>query len=343
MKLKLGIVGLGRAGRGMHLPELETAKDVIEIAAVCDIIKERADTVAARCGCKAYYDIKEIIADPDIDMIDIATRSCDHASHAIMALEAGKDVILEKPMSTCIEEARAVFECAEKNGRKVYIRHNRRWEGQFNQALALIDSGIIGKVFEMKLARNAFETRNDWQTLEKYGGGLLLNWGPHIIDHALQYGQGYKDLYYNLKQINASGDCEDHIKIVLTGNNGMIVDLEISSGCALDFPLYTAYGTRGSFVIYNDRIEIKYIDEAYEIIKKDPVEDTPGDKYGNADVIPWKTKTIPAENIALNQVWRAVYEDWAGIKPYRIKKEEALAVMEVISRVKEGRKAGLVV
>lgn len=337
MKLKLGIVGLGRAGRGMHLGELESAKDVIEIAAVCDIIHERADETAAQYGCAAYYDINDIIADPNVDMIDIATRSCDHCAHATAALEAGKDVILEKPMSTSIEEARSVFACAERNGRRLYIRHNRRWEGPFNQALELIDSGIIGNVFEIKLTRNGFETRNDWQTLSRFGGGQLLNWGPHVIDQALRLGGGYTDLYYNIKRINASGDCEDHIKIVFTGKNGRIIDMEISSGCALSLPLYTVYGDRGAFVTYDDRTEIKYIDENYRIIKKEPDAGTPVPYFGAQEEIPWKTKTVPTVHVALDQVWRGVYEDWASIKPYRIKKEEALEVIEVITRVKQAR------
>lgn len=338
-KMRLGILGLGRAGRGNHLGEIASgAADVIEIAAVCDILPERADEVAAQYGCKAYYDIGDLLRDENVDVVDIATRSCDHAAHAMLALQADKDVILEKPMSTCIEDARAVYEYAEKLGRKLYIRHNRRWEGPFNQAMELCDSGKIGDVFEVKLTRNGFETRNDWQTLRQFGGGQLLNWGPHIVDQTLRFaGNAYTKLYSDIKQINASGNCEDHIKIVITGINGRTVDMEISSGCASDQPLYEGYGTRGSFKIYPDHTEIRSMPEDFQLTKLPSVEATPGTgaNFGNEDVIPWIDETVPTVHVVLDQVWRGVYEDWAGIRPYRIKKEEALAVIELISRVKK--------
>lgn len=339
MKIKLGIVGLGRAGRGMHLDELEGSRDLFEISAVCDSIKERADEVAARYGCRAYYNITDFLADDGFEMADIATRSCDHCRHAVMSMEAGKHVLLEKPMAADLSEALLIFETSAKLGRKLYIRHNRRWEGPFNQALAIIDSGVIGDVFEVRLTRSGFETRNDWQTLRKYGGGQLLNWGPHIIDQALVFGEGYTDLFYNIKQINASGDCEDHIKTVFTGKNKRIIDLEISGGCALSLPLYTAYGSRGSFEMYDDRTELKYVNRDFSIIKFEANEGTPGEYFANSGDISWTTETIPTEHVRLDQVWKAVYEDYNGIKPYRITKEQALAVMEVIAKVKQGRVA----
>ncbi|MHB1154174.1 MAG: Gfo/Idh/MocA family protein [Eubacteriales bacterium] len=337
MKIKLGIIGLGRAGRGMHLNEIENSRDMFEITAVCDCIKERADEVAARYGCRAYYNIGDFLADDGFEMADIATRSCDHCRHAIMSMEAGKHVLLEKPMSTDLSEAMMVYEAGERLHRKLYIRHNRRWEGPFNQALSIINSGIIGDVFEVRLTRNEFETRNDWQTLRKYGGGQLLNWGPHIIDQALIFGEGYTDIYCNIKQINASGDCEDHIKIVFTGKNKRIIDMEISGGCALSLPLYTAYGTKGSFEIYNDRTELKYVNRNFNIIKYKANEGTPGVYFANSDDIPWVTETVPTVQIKLDQVWKAVYDDFNDVKPYRITKEQALTVMEVIIKVKQYR------
>ena len=337
MKIKLGIIGLGRAGRGMHLNEIEDFRDIFEITAVCDLIKERADEVAAVYGCRAYYNIGDFLRDDGFEMADIATRSCDHCRHAIAGMEAGKHVLLEKPMSADLSEARLIFETSEKLGRKLYIRHNRRWEGPFNQALSIINSGIIGDVFEVRLTRNEFETRNDWQTLSKYGGGQLLNWGPHIIDQALIFGEGYTDLYCNIKQINASGDCEDHIKIVFTGKNKRIIDMEISGGCALSLPLYTAYGTRGSFEMYGGRTELKYVNRDFGIIKHGANEGTPGEYFANTDDIPWVTETIATEHIKLNHVWKAVYDDFTGVIPYRITKDQALTVMEVITKVKQGR------
>ncbi len=75
----------------------------------------------------------------------------------------------------------------QPGGPCLYIRHNRRFEYGFQMVQEIIDSGILGEVYEIKLTCNGFQRRNDWQTLKKYGGRQICNWGPHNIDHAIQF------------------------------------------------------------------------------------------------------------------------------------------------------------
>ncbi len=114
--IKLGIVGLGRAGAGMHCPELDSRKDMFQIVAVCDVIEERRNKMAEKYGCSAYQTIEELVADPEVEMVAIATRSVDHFIHGKIALEAGKDVFMEKPMCRTYDEALKLKEIAEKYG-----------------------------------------------------------------------------------------------------------------------------------------------------------------------------------------------------------------------------------
>lgn len=341
-KIKMGILGLGRAGSGMHIPEIKRNLDKYEITAVCDEIKERADAAAKEFGCRAYYDIDSFLADSSFSFADIATRSIDHCEHTIKALEAGKNVIIEKPMALDIAEAERMYAAADRLNKKLYVRHNRRFEGGFNQALEIIDSGILGEVFQVVLTRNDFETRNDWQTLSECGGGQLLNWGPHIVDQALQFGGGYKpeSLWYSLRREEASGNCEDHIKIVFTGENNCIIDMEISSACALKRPDYMLYGDRGTAALYPDRVELRYAAPGSEIVKypSDPGVPGVGGGFGSREGIEWaEPETREAKDVFLDQVWGGVYDDFMGIRPYRITREETLKIMELITRVKAGR------
>ncbi len=104
--IRIGLVGIGRAGWGMHAPEIEKNIDKATFVAACDIIPERAEAMQKRFpGCKAYTDIDALIADPNVELVSIATRSCDHFAHAKRALLAGKDVLIEKPMSICYAQA----------------------------------------------------------------------------------------------------------------------------------------------------------------------------------------------------------------------------------------------
>ncbi|MDF1513073.1 MAG: Gfo/Idh/MocA family oxidoreductase [Anaerolineae bacterium] len=127
--IKIGIVGLGRVGWGMHCEELASRQDKFQIVAACDTIAERRENMVIRYRCRTYAHILDLIADPDVELVDIATRSCDHYKHASMALAAGKDVFLEKPMCVSFKEAQKLRQAAEHSpGGRLFIRHNRRFD-----------------------------------------------------------------------------------------------------------------------------------------------------------------------------------------------------------------------
>ena len=89
--VRIGLVGLGRAGWGMHLEELKGKEDKCVIVAACDIIPERLEKMKERFPEVHTYDkIEDLIHDPDVELVSIATRSCDHYKHVKMALLAGK-------------------------------------------------------------------------------------------------------------------------------------------------------------------------------------------------------------------------------------------------------------
>ena len=124
-QLRLGMIGLGRAGYGMHLGELNGKEDMFKIEAVCDVENDRTENMKEKYGARVFSRVEDIVADPDIDIIDIATRSCDHFKHAMTALNAGKTVFLGKPICMNYEEAKKLFDYAQKVGNnKIFIRHN---------------------------------------------------------------------------------------------------------------------------------------------------------------------------------------------------------------------------
>ena len=127
MTIKIGIIGAGSIVRYRHLPETRDNK-FTEVGAVCDIVGVRADEMAAQYNCKAYTNYKELIADKDLDAVIVAATNTTHAEMTIAALQAGKDVLCEKPMATSLEAARAMMDMAKKTGRKLMIAHNQRLE-----------------------------------------------------------------------------------------------------------------------------------------------------------------------------------------------------------------------
>lgn len=342
--VKVGIVGLGRVGWGSHCKELGDLPEQFQIAAVCDPIELRRQNAAAEYGCQTYETIEQLIADPEVELVNIATRSIDHFSQGMQVLEAGKKVLIEKPFVLNYTEAQELVEAANKDGEeRLFVRHNRRFDPDFLKVREIIDSGILGDVFHIKLYRHRFQRRDDWQTIKAYGGGQLLNWGPHIIDHALQLLQSpIKALYGDLKRVTAAGDAEDHVKVMMTDEQGRTIDLEISGGAVFPSPEYQVYGTRGGMTVTGNEIELKYLDPDRLPAEKEADHGTPGEKDGTTgsfrteDELHWIEESLQVPPRSNDGLWEALYKSIRHGEPFPIRTEEALEVMRVISEVKKG-------
>ena len=344
--IKLALVGIGRAGWGMHTTELENKTDKYQYVAACDLLPERVEKMVEKYGCKGYSNIDDLLADSDAEIVCIATRSCDHYEHGIKVLKAGKDLLMEKPMGLTLKQAEDLFATAESEGRKIYMRHNRRFEAVFNEVKNTIESGILGNVYEINISQGSFQHRDDWQTLSEFGGGQLLNWGPHIIDHSLRLlGSPLKKITGELKQVTAGGDCEDHVIAHYESEAGRTVNMCISGGMALNAGRkFSVYGDRGSMLCNDFNIKLRYIDPEQEIppVVSDP--GTPGASFGasgtyaSATEVKWieKEYKIPGEDLTV--IWDYMYESYRNGADYPMKKEEALEVMQAAEAIRKGTK-----
>ncbi len=336
-KIKIGLWGVGRAGWHGHLKEIDLFQDYFEVVAACDLIKERADKVAERYPAAVSYSKNEdFLADKNIDLISIATYSSDHVKHAKMALEAGKYVFLEKPIGVNYDEALLLKDLDQKFPHKLFIRHNRRFEAAFNHLQEIIASGILGEIYEIKLCRHRFQFRNDWQTLKHRDGGQLNNWGPHLIDHAIiLMGSPIKNIWSNLKNTVTLGDAEDHLKVIFTGENNRIIDLEISDCVRIASPIYTVYGSRGSLVSYDEKsFELSYLAPDEKLPDKAVNEVSPdwNAGYGGEIKRNYITETIkvaPANGAKVTDIYGRVYRSIICNEVYPITLNQALEVVRI--------------
>lgn len=344
--IKLALVGIGRAGWGMHTRELENKADKYQYVAACDLLPERVDKMVEKYGCKGYSNIDDLLSDSDAEIVCIATRSCDHFEHGVKVLKSGKDLLMEKPMGLTLKQAEDLFALAKAEGRKIYMRHNRRFEAVFNEVKNTIESGILGNVYEINISQGSFQHRDDWQTLSEFGGGQLLNWGPHIIDHSLRLlGSPLKNITGELKQVTAGGDCEDHVIIHYESEAGRTVNMCISGGMALNAGRkFSVYGDRGAMLCDDFNIKMRYINPEQEIppVVSDP--GTPGASFGasgtyaSATQVDWieKEYKLPGEDLTV--IWDYMYESYRNGADYPIKEDEALEVMQVAEAIRRGTK-----
>ncbi|MFW6292290.1 MAG: Gfo/Idh/MocA family protein [Spirochaetota bacterium] len=349
--IRIGLVGLGRAGMHGHLRELANYPDRFVVRAGYDPIPERRAELQEKTGARPHDSLDALIDDPEVELVDVANRSVDHFETVSRALDAGKIALVEKPMSVTHDDARRLVERdRELGGGRLYVRHNRRFDPDFVHLQEIIGSGILGTVYEIKLRRHKFDRRNDWQTVREYGGGQLLNWGAHVVDHALQLlGGPVASMWSDLKRVAAAGDAEDHVRIVLRGEplsgsgaggghgglGGRVVDVEISGGVAIGEPIYQVYGTRGTLAGSTSEFTLRYIDPKTELAQKE-VDLAPPNGYGSGEELPWIDETRTVAPSTRETMWDGLYAAIREDGTYPITNEQALEVMRVIGEARAG-------
>jgi scyllo-inositol 2-dehydrogenase (NADP+) len=333
--IRVGMIGYGRAAVQHHVPEMEAQGGRFRAVAVCARNRNRQELAHARHECAVYGDFHDLLKNPDVELVDITTPSIDHAAMAIAALQAGKHVFLEKPIAVSLAEAEKLQSAARSAKGKLLVRHNRRFFADFTQMKEIIDSGRLGEVFLVRIRSLKYDLRDDWQTLKSHGGGILLNVGPHFIDHGLDLlGWKFQTLWAGTAVVAARGDAEDHAKILLQGEHGTVIDLEMSGGAALDEVSFSAYGRWGALVCDGKTIRMKYCDPG-KITLHAARSATPDPKapFGSGVAIPWVEETIPVGK-PQREIWDEVYKTLREGAEFPITVEQAVLGLNVIDRAK---------
>lgn len=285
--VRVGIIGLGRSGWNIHALGIET-HPAFRVAAVVDAVADRRREATERFGCAAYEEYRGLIADPQVELVVVATPSHTHASITGAALAAKKHVLVEKPMAMNVAEADAMLAAARSNGRLLTVYQIRRLDPDFLKVQEILKSGVLGPVHLIKMGRYSYQRRKDWQTLRKFGGGQLNNWGAHIVDQALILAGGdWERLFADLRHTVSAGDADDHVKIAFKGKNGATLDIEVTNACAQNPPEWVIMGKYGALSGSTRKLEWKYYDAKAlpELVAEEGP--APGRAYGARETIPW--------------------------------------------------------
>ncbi len=290
-KIRVGIAGLGRSGWDIHARLLAPLTEQYQIVAVLDADPVRRQEAIDRFDCLAYTDYAELIQDPAVEAVVVALPSFLHADASIAALQAGKHVICEKPMAVTLADADRMIAAANAANRTLTIFQQRRYQSDFVKVKQIIDSGILGRIVQIRMIESRFGRRWDWQTLQKFGGGSLNNTGPHFLDQALQlFGSSEPEILCHLDRTLTLGDADDHVKVVLRGPDAPTIDIELSSCCAYPGENWNVMGTRGGLAGSSQQLRWKWFDPAVQTPRTLDLQPTPDRSY-NRDEIIWQEAT----------------------------------------------------
>jgi predicted dehydrogenase len=294
-RINVGVIGLGRSGWNIHAAGLEHL-DPYRIHAASDPVAERRAEAEQRFGCTTYAEPNDLIADPHLDLVIVATPSHTHVPLTLAALEAGKHVVVEKPMAQSVAEVDVMTTAAERAGRILTCFQNSRFDPAFLAIREVIDSGRLGEVVLIRRTLHRFARRADWQTLRKFGGGELPNTASHFLDQVLLLlGDGPIELFADLRRTLAAGDAEDHVKLCLKTKGGPTADIESSASVATPQPTWLIAGTAGGLVSTDLGLTVRWhdADSMAELHADEGA--AAGRRYGTDEQIEWHEETIPVD------------------------------------------------
>ncbi len=250
MDHKMGIIGFG--GMANHHVDCltENSYSRVQIKGVYDINSEKY-ALAKEKGLLSYSSLDEILGDAELDIILVATSNEVHRDLAIKALEAGKNVICEKPVTVSSDQLVEVMEAAKRTGKIFTIDQNRRTNRDFVLVKRKIEEGLIGKPYVIESrVEGSRGMPTGWRTVKKLGGGMMLDWGVHLIDQ-LMYMYGDKrvtNVFCTMNSIQYP-EVDDNFRLVMTFEDGIEARIEVATNNYIVHPRWYVLGERGSLQI----------------------------------------------------------------------------------------------
>lgn len=245
-KIKFGTVGYGGMGT-YHVTGLIPAEEErMEVVGTYDIDEERQE-VAKENGTYVYDSYNALLKDEEVEAVLIATPNDSHKDLAIQALEAGKHVVCEKPVTMDTEEFDAILEVAEAEGKVFMVHQNRRWDPDFLLVRDLYEERAMGDVFQIESrVHGANGIPGDWRHEKKHGGGMLLDWGIHLLDQILwMVDSPVEDVKTDLSYI-LGDEVDDGFTSYITFENGIRAIVEVGTTNFTTLPRWYVKGNKGT-------------------------------------------------------------------------------------------------
>ncbi|QGP81074.1 oxidoreductase [Sphingobium sp. CAP-1] len=250
MTIGVGLIGYGMAGRVFHAP-LIRAVPALRLAAI--VTSRAADVATLDPAIACVARVGDLLADPAIDLVVLATPSGTHASLCADALRAGKHVVVDKPFALSLADARDLAALAARVGRRLAVFHNRRFDSDYLSIRAAIEGGAVGRVthFESHFDRFRPAVRDRWREDGSAGSGVWFDLGPHLVDQALALFGQPDAVSADIVALRGGSMADDWAHVVLRYADKRVVlhaSLTAPGGEAGGAPRFVVHGTQGTII-----------------------------------------------------------------------------------------------
>ncbi|MCA1595525.1 MAG: ThuA domain-containing protein [Chloroflexi bacterium] len=251
--IRAAVIGYGGSfNMGKHHADSIKGVPGMEIVAICDLDPRRTALAAEDYpGIRTYNGVDEVARDDEVDLVTVVTPHNDHYPTAMKLLQAGKNVVVEKPFCLTVEEATEMIEAARANGVMLSTFHNRRWDDDFRTVRQIIQEGTIGDVFHLEAYFGGYGHPGYWWRSHKpVSGGAFYDWGAHFTDWVLNlmpyrmesvYGIFHKRVWHDVTN-------EDQSQAIIRFEGGRTADIQQSAIAAVGKAKWRILGTLGGLI-----------------------------------------------------------------------------------------------
>jgi predicted dehydrogenase len=336
--VRVGLIGYGYAGKTFHAPLIRSVAG-LELTIVGS---SKLDTVLADFPeVTVCSNMEEVVDHPEVDLLVIASPNESHYPLAAAALRAGKHVVVDKPFTVKVADARDLVQLAEERGRLLSVFHNRRWDSEVLATKAIVASGVLGEIshFETHIDRFRPQVRQRWREKTGPGAGLWFDLGPHLIDQALQLFGLPETINASFAVLRRGGETDDWAHVQLNYKSLRVIlhtSLLVSGG----MPRSVLHGTLGSWAKFGADVQERQL--VAGMLPGSPGfgdDPDPGILYEGAT---GKQTEIPASPANQAGYYAGIREALWGRQPNPVPPEQASAVMSMLDTSFQSGAAGRV-
>ena len=341
--LRVAIAGLGRSMFSTHYPVYKAHRSLFSVVAACDLLKERRDIVARDFPeCRMFRQMRDMLYERDIDLIDIATCSTDHCRHALMALETGKWTLLETPPALTPEEAQILRGAAAKAKNRLLVLHRGLFAPDYLLAKSMMGDPRLGGIHRIVVRCEDFIRRDDWQTVKRLGGGAAYYAMGDLVLQALKMMPVPPiQMWSELKRIASLGDAEDYALVNLRTRTQLSAEIVFSGGVLPEnrSPSFEIHGERGRFTVARDATagDLVVIDPAFKFPRRRSSVRTPPmeDLHENVPVKKFRVSLPPGTRYGPSAFWKCVYDTVRTAAPFPLAIEDSIEAMKFAHLMKK--------
>ena len=332
--INAAVIGYGLAGRAFHAPIIDCLEE-FNLKAIYTKNKASGEEIRRRYPNTAVVtDVQEIFKDETIDLIVVATPNELHYPLAAEAMNAGKNVVVDKPFTITSQDGDRLIELSQQKGTVLSVYQNRRWDSDFLTVKKVIESGLLGNVVEFESHFDRFKNTTDhnWREESGPGCGMLYDLGPHLIDQAVTLFGLPEAVTADLRNQRECKQTIDNFELILHYPN-LKVTLKSGMLVKIPTPRFTILGDRGSFVKYGLDVQEEDLVNEFTPLNKADWGKEPDALYGtisteisglNIDGV------VESERGDYRQYYLSVYRALTGEAPLVVTPQQARNTIKLI-------------